>query len=147
MSQITTLKLLTNVDLTKNYNNTFSFSSLTAQTNFFLSKTAHTFENLTYQRREGTVKVEKNINDIYNINYMMFQNAEYSNKWFYAFITDMEYRNPSTTLITFEIDVMQTWKFEMDIKESFVEREHVDSDSIGEHLVDENLEIGEVINR
>jgi len=145
MSQLTTLRLLKGVDLTKDYTNTFKHSTLSAQTSFFIAKSQHTFENLTYQRREGTIKVNKNVDTLYDINYLMFQNANYSNKWFYAFVVDMEWLSEDTTKVTYEIDVMQTWAFEMDIKQSFVERECVDSDGIGDHLVKENLEIGDLV--
>jgi len=147
MSQLTTLRLLKGVDLTKDYTNTFKHSTLSAQTSFFIAKSQHTFENLTYQRREGTIKVNKNVDTLYDINYLMFQNANYSNKWFYAFVVDMEWLSEDTTKVTYEIDVMQTWAFEMDIKQSFVERECVDNDSIGAHLIEENIDIGPVINR
>ena len=38
---------------------------------------------------------------------MMFQNSAYGDKWFYAFITSVEYVNDVTSNISFEIDVMQ----------------------------------------
>lgn len=75
----------------------------------------------------------------------MYQNENYGNKWFYAFITNMEYDNDYMTNISIETDVYQTWQFDIIFKKSFVEREHVEDDTIGKHTVPESLEHGEYI--
>jgi hypothetical protein len=54
----------------------------------------------------------------------MFQNASYNSKWFYAFVTKLEYVQKNLTYVHFQIDVFQTWKFSMTFKPSFVIREH-----------------------
>lgn len=143
----TVIRLLENVDITSDYTNTFSFASASAQASFFIGKTKYSFTDFTYQRKERTVKVKANIETLWNISYMMFQNSNFGSKWFYAFITDMKYLNDETTEISFEIDVMQTWYFEMDIKNCYVEREHVEDDTIGEHLVEEDLNTGQYLIR
>ncbi len=143
MAELTTVRLLGNVDLSSDYVNTFTFGSESGQSTFFKNKTKHLYENLTYQRREQTIKVKDHIDNLYDSNYLMFQNAEINNKWWYAFITDMKYLNDNTTEVTFEIDVMQTWKWEIEYKESFIEREHVADDTIGKHTLNENVDIGE----
>jgi len=55
----------------------------------------------------------------YDCNYLCFQNGGFGNKWLYAFISDILYINENCTAITFEIDVMQTWLFDFEIKKSF----------------------------
>lgn len=75
----------------------------------------------------------------------MYQNENYGNKWFYAYITNMEYENDGLTNITISTDVWQTWQFDINFKNSFVEREHVNNDTIGANTIDENLNVGEVI--
>jgi hypothetical protein len=76
----------------------------------------------------------------------MYQNSDYSSKWFYAFITRKEYLNPETTAIYFEIDPYQSYQFELNFLPSFVEREHCqrwNSDGTPvTNTVPENLEIG-----
>lgn len=47
------------------------------------------------------------------------------NKWFYAFITNMTYVNDNRTDITITTDVFQTWQFDINFKESFIEREMI----------------------
>ena len=83
--------------------------------------------------------------DIYKCNYMMFRNTAYGNKWFYAFITGIEYVNDNCTNVTFEIDVMQTWFFVHNMDACFVEREHPVTDEIGEHYEPENVDTGEYV--
>ena len=75
----------------------------------------------------------------------MFQNTSFGNKWFYAFITNAEYVNNDAAEITFEIDDMQTWAFDYEVKKSYVEREHSATDQIGDNLIPENLELGDYV--
>ena len=53
----------------------------------------------------------------------MYKNENYSNKWFYAFITGMRYINDNVTEISIATDVFQTWQFDLIYKQSFIERE------------------------
>ena len=84
--------------------------------------------------------------NIYNCNYMMFQNTNYTTKWFYAFITNIEYVNDKVSNVYFTIDVMQTWfLFDCTLKESFVEREHHATDTTNDCLVGENIPTGQMM--
>lgn len=49
------------------------------------------------------------------------------------------------TNIYIETDVFQTWQFDFIYKRSFVEREHVNDDTIGLHTIPEGIETGEYI--
>lgn len=64
-----------------------------------------------------------NIEDLITYNYCMYQNEQFSDKWFYAFITGMRYVNHNMTEISLLTDVFQTWQFDLDFKASFIERE------------------------
>ena len=126
--------------------NQMTFSSATAQYNYFNSLPHITADNFTYQRKDSVIRYPAHIDTILTYNYVMYQNEAYTNKWFYAFITNMEYVNDNMTLITIKTDVYQTWAFDIVWKRSFVEREHVNSDNYGEHTIPENLETGDYIN-
>ena len=80
-------------------------------------------------------------------NYVMFKNKAYGDgtKWFYSFITKIEYLSPNSSKIYIQTDVMQTWMFNYSVKASFVEREHVNDDTVGKHTIPEGLETGEYI--
>ncbi|MDD4438796.1 MAG: hypothetical protein PHS04_12285 [Tissierellia bacterium] len=134
---------LLDTPLDNTYKNQLNFTSVSAQASYFLGRIKHTFDNVTYQRKTSTIKVNKNIDALWNVNYAMYQNSNFTNKWFYAFITKMEYVSAEVTELFIETDVYQTWLFNVTLKPSFVVREHVGDDTPGLHLVDEGLEIGE----
>ena len=144
---ITKLYLL-NVPLENDYVNTLYFGSKKEQSSYFLTKLIRQYDNFTYQRKESIIRIPDHYDNLMNCNYVMYQNSRYSDKWFYAFITDLKYINDNRTDITIETDVIQTWFFDYTVKQSFVEREHVNNDKVGLHTIPENLECGEyIINR
>ena len=136
---------LLNVSITNDYKNQYTFGSVQEQTNFFLSKaTSNHFTSLTFVR-DGIITVEGQIYNLYNANYLMFKNKGFKDKWFYAFITEIEYVDEDTSLIHYELDVFQTWYFDIIYKQSFIVREHVTDDSIGANTLEENLGYGDYI--
>lgn len=126
--------------------NQLTFSNATTQANYFKSLSHDTVQdNCTYLRKEGIIRYPKNIDSIIQYNYVMYKNENFSDKWFYAFIENMEFANPNMTNIKIKTDVFQTWQFDITYKASFVEREHVNSDNYAEHTIPEGLETGEYI--
>ena len=123
--------------------NQLTFANTTAQFNYFNSLPKLTVDNFTYQRKDGTIRYGANFDDIIEYNYVMYRNEAYSNKWFYAFITGMEYLNDNVTAIAIKTDVWQTWQFDLTFKRTFIEREHVNDDTIGANTIDEGLELGD----
>lgn len=141
----TVVKVLRNVPLDDTYTDTRWFSSVGDQTGFFNGKAKYTFTDLTYQRVNNgiaqprvalTCRVPMIADNLYDCNYIMFQNTNYGSKWFYAFIKQVNYINPNNTEIVYEIDYLQSFMFELQIKASFVEREHA---SAAEDLAFANL--------
>lgn len=142
----TTIKILHNVPLNDRQEHTIYFADSSAQSSYFSGLAKYTFEEQTYQRvKRGYIRIAKNAESLYDCNYLMFQNSAFGNKWFYAFIKSAEYINNGVSEIEFEIDVMQTWFFDYELQECFVEREHSATDVAGEHTLDENLELGDYI--
>ena len=147
------VRILYNVPLDNTYRNTIDFASagtsklqrLSAQQTYFMGMTKYMFTDFSYQRMERRIRVPVNIEQLYNCNYVMYQNKNFTNKWFYAFITDLEYANPEMTWVTIETDVFQTWLTEMEWKQSFILREHVEDDTPGNHLIPEDLDFGEYV--
>ena len=125
--------------------NQINFANATAQYNYFASLPKLVIDNCTYQRKDDVMRLPYHIDDIINYNYVMYRNEAYGNKWFYAFITNMEYSSDHMTFVTIKTDVFQTWQFDLSYKKSFVEREHVNSDTIGEHTIPENFELGDYV--
>ena len=139
------IKLLADVPIDSSFDHTLWFESANAQYNYFNSKAVRTFTNVSYTRKgRGYIKVEAPADQLYACNYMMYQNTTYSNKWFYAFC-QVEYVNDTTSAVTFKIDNIQTWLFEFkdNMGQCFIERQHSETDEIGDNLVPEGLETGD----
>ena len=128
------------------YFNNLTFSNTTSQLTYFNSLPNTGISDATYQRKDGVIRYPALIDNIISYNYCMYQNENFGNKWFFAFITNMEYSNEGMTLITIETDVWQTYQFDITFKKSFVEREHVNDDTVGLHTLPEGLETGEYIS-
>lgn len=140
-----TIYLLQRIPLRPDLNMTiYPWASRETQFNWFLKHKLYTYEGIT-RVRGNTVMVEIETDRVLHCNYMMFQNKGYSNKWFYAFVTNVEFVNDITTRLTFQLDLFQSWCFDWDIQPCFVDREHVNDDTIGANTVPENLEHGEYI--
>ena len=138
---MTELRLL-QVNLENDYNHTLWFQTFKEQKSYFDSRVRQTFTDFTYQIKDQTVRIPAHYDSMVKCNYIMYRNTNIS-KWFYAFITDVEYVNDSLTLLHIETDVMQTYMFDYTVKSSFIEREHVAGDQIGAHTYPEQLETGD----
>lgn len=146
MTPICSCKVCRNVPLDSSYKDTLTFASVSAQISYFTGKAKYSYSNLTPIRMQNGIRLPVKADEIYDCNYIMFQNTNFGTKWFYAFIREINYINPNESIINFEIDVMQTWMFDYTVKPSFVEREHINDDSIGNNLIPENLEIGDYVS-
>lgn len=127
-------------------NNQLTFASKQAQFNYFNSLPKLLMEDATYQRKDNVVRYAGLFDDLISYNYCMYRNNNFSNKWFYAYIKNINFVNPNMTEIELETDVFQTWQFDIVYKRMFVEREHVNNDTRYKHLTDEGLDYGEYIN-
>ena len=125
--------------------NQITFSNSSAQQNYFNSLPKLEVQDFTYQRKDGTVRFPAVFDDIRNYNYCMYRNVNYTNKWFYCFIENMQYINDNVTEIKLKQDVWQTWQFSVTFKDSYVIRHHVSNDEVGAHTIPEGLEYGEYV--
>lgn len=126
--------------------NQLIFKDKTAQEKYFKNATGlRTIEDCTYIRKDGILRVPVNIETIRRDNYVYYQNPQYHDRIFYAFIESMEYVNNETTFIKLKTDYWQTYQFDIRYRTVFVERETVGSDSVGEHTYPEGLETGELV--
>lgn len=139
-------------DLENDYRNTLTFASATAQRNYFVGDpndsssygiATKMYNEFTYLRLEHAIKVDDLIDNIDTNNYLVLLN---NSKYYYYFITSMEYIDSETTKIHIELDVMQTYLFDIVYKPTFVEREHVVDDVAGKHTIPEGLETGEFVS-
>lgn len=140
----------TNLFLLKNPNNLsnenqLTFANATAQYNYFSSLQKLMVDDFTYQRKDYSIRYPACVDDIIDYNYVMYQNEAYTDKWYYAYIKQMRWVNDKVTDIIIETDPFQTFMFDLVYKASFVEREHVNNDTIGLHTIPEDLDTGEYV--
>ena len=149
----TNVRLLSGVPFYNDYKDTRWFDTKAQQTAYFLNRACpKSMQQVTFQRFEDKtyIAVSAPIDDLRSVNYLMFQNAKTYDKWFYAFVTKLEYKNTGTTYVHFQLDVLQTWRFDYGFKPSFVLREHTplwyaDGTPV-RNTVPEQLNYGEAYN-
>ena len=121
------------------------FANATAQYNYFYGLTKKIMDDATYQRKDGRLYFDGDFDTCVNYNYCMYRNTGYSNKWFYAFVTDMRFENNNCCSCRLVTDVFQTWMFDVTYKYSFIERyiPSKNSDTIGAFTYPEGFELGD----
>lgn len=140
------IRLLHNVPLDANYEHTIYWTDKSAQMNYFLSKVKKSIADATYQRvNKGTCRVGANAESLYDVNYMMFQNWNFGNKWFYAFVDKVDYINDNVSEISYTLDEMQTWATDYVPNQCFVVREHPDTDNVGDNITPEPITASEYV--
>lgn len=139
--------ILKNVPLEPSFDHTIWFDSPEQQATAFTTYAlAFYFNKVSYQRYPRPyITLDKTADDLFDCNYMMFRNTAYGTKWFYAFITQIEYISNTTSRIYYTIDPMQTYLFDVNAGECWVEREHAMTDAIGDNLIPESFELGEYV--
>lgn len=100
----------------------------------------------SFIRTTGNISTDFLYEDVLKANYIAFQNYDYSNKWFFAFIDDVIYKGEKNTEIVYTIDAYTTFHEDITYSNCFVVREHVNDDTIGKNIVPENLDVGELVN-
>lgn len=139
--------ILKDVPLDVTFDHSMWWPNKEAQISGFMSKIKYRFTEQSYQRAtKNSIRVEILCDRLYDCNYIMFQNTSFSNKWFYAFITNLNYLGNDVTEITYQIDPIQTWFFEFELAESFVIREHSETDAIGDNVMPEAVPMGDYIH-
>ena len=136
--------LCNNINLDKDYRNVLDYSE-EQMLSLCKSKAVAIKNDYSFIRTTGEILVDFTYEQCLNANYIAFQNKDYSNKWFFAWIDNVNYSSDSATKITYVIDAWSTWFSKLQIGKSFVLREHVIDDSIGANTFPENLETGEYI--
>lgn len=127
------------------YTNVLSFKKDdNARANYFIGKTVHNLTDdsgYSYVKGNRALRVNINKEKLYNVNYMMFQNANFGNKWFYAFITKINYINANVSELKFTIDVWQSWESAIEFGTSYIKRQHIKKtdDVLGANLKPENF--------
>lgn len=136
--------LLKGVPLVQDGSHTILFQSRSAQESYFREFTHKSYNDQSYIGKLNGIEIDANAGEVFDCNYLMFNNRNTgANRWFYCFIEAVNYITQETTEILYRIDPVQSYLFEMEIEPCFVEREHTETDEIGNNLVPDNIEYGE----
>lgn len=136
------------IKLDREYNNVLNYT--TEQMLTLLRSNSHIINeanNYSFIRNSrNTIFVGFSYNECLQANYIAFQNPDYSNKWFFAWIDEVIFKGSTNGCeITFTIDSWATWFEKVTTKPCFVVREHTNNDTIGANTIEEGLNVGEVI--
>ena len=136
--------LCKNIKLDREYKNVINYSENDLVS---LCRTNKIDEKLGYSyiRNQNAIQTNFTIEQCLQANYIAFQNPDYSNKWFFAFIDDVKYIGDNNTEISYTIDEWSTWFNKITIADCFVVREHVNDDTPGLHTIPEGLELGDYV--
>lgn len=136
------------VPLTPDCKNQLKFRHPNTQFEYFrYTPGATAYQNCSYIRKDNVLEVPGNFDELSQFNYCMYQNKDYSGKWYYCFILKHIYVNDNVTRLVIATDYWQTYCFDISFKMSFIEREMLSTqdDVPGANLEPEGLEIGEPI--
>lgn len=118
--------LVENAIIDQNCTHTITFKNSSEQLDYWSSLTKYSVENVTYIRRSSQcIRVDYSLDELQKINYLYYR-AKEDSKLYYCFVTNKEYYSDNTTYIYFVTDVMQTYQFDYEVKQSFVLQEHCD---------------------
>lgn len=128
----------------RDYNNVLSYTE-SGMISLLNQNRVASASDFSFIRNNGTLIVDIKYEICLTANYIAFQNPDYSNKWFFAWIDDVQYIGENSTQISYTVDSWSTWFEYWNAKPCFIVREHVNNDNIGSHLVDEGLNTGECV--
>lgn len=116
--------LCTISELDREYKNVLDFASLASQTAWFDKQIQKmTAGNYIVDSEQESYVLKCTLKEIEKFDYLFLRDA--TNKRFYYFITKKHYKTSETCIVEVELDVWSTYLFDFYLKESFVERCHV----------------------
>lgn len=129
--------------------NVQSYNSRAEQISTIQGLLTHKYEHINIIRRD-TDLILKGVNeDLTQCNYLMYQNADISNKWYFSFIDNVQYNSLNSVIISHTIDVWQTYQFDITYYKNLILRAHVakSSDTVGRWLAPEPINVAPEFER
>lgn len=135
-----------NIKIDKDYKNVLNYSE-SNMLDLVLNQNHLVNQDTTYQfiNVNNKIRVNFTYQECLQANYIAFQNPNYSNKWFFGWIENVEFKSNNCCEITYIVDAWSTWFSYWEQKPCYVIREHVSNDTIGLHTIPENLELGDYV--
>lgn len=146
------LWLISANELDSDYNHIPWFKSTTTQGEYFRVRTLHVLDDYMYQRKSNLVfNIDKTLNELDRVNYLLTFNDD-GKKYFY-FVINKEYVSDYVTKVYLQLDVIQTYMFDIQFNDCLIEREHCNRWLKYENgkvepiqwIEDENIDTGEYV--
>lgn len=135
-----------NIKLDKNYKSVLGYTE-TQMLSMLTNSSNLVYQASDYQfiRETGVIKVSVSYGTCVQANYIAFQNYNYSNKWFFAFIDKIEMKGENCTYIYYTVDSFSTWFEYWTASPCYIVRQHATTDVAGDNTVPEGQELGEYV--
>lgn len=133
------IKLYKGYKYDNKYDYVKGFASSEAQTSWFNSQRYESIDDHNYVRNNNIVKVDYSLDTLreMGVNYLSYNNGD---RIIYCFIVFKEYIGYNTTALHLEVDVFQTYMFDFNFQNSFIERKKCEINEITDF--DEGLFLG-----
>ena len=129
--------------------NVQSYKSRAEQISAIQGLLTHKYEHINIIRRDSDLILKGVNEDLTQCNYLMYQNADISNKWYFAFIDNVQYNSLNSVIISHTIDVWQTYQFDITYYKNLILRAHVakSADTVGRWLAPEPINVAPEFER
>lgn len=129
--------------------NVQSYNSRAEQISAIQGLLTHKYEHINIIRRDSDLILKGVNEDLTQCNYLMYQNADISNKWYFAFIDNVQYNSLNSVIISHTIDVWQTYQFDITYYKNLILRAHVakSTDTVGRWLAPEPISVAPEFER
>lgn len=129
--------------------NVQSYESRAVQISTIQGLLVHKYEHINIIRRDSDLILKGVNEDLTQCNYLMYQNADISNKWYFAFIDKVKYNSLNSVIISYTIDVWQTYQFDITYYKNLILRSHVAKadDIVGRWLAPEPITVAPEFER
>lgn len=129
--------------------NVQSYNSRAEQISAIQGLLTHKYEHINIIRRDSDL-ILKGVNEnLTQCNYLMYQNKDISDKWYFSFIDNVQYNSLNSVIISHTIDVWQTYQFDITYYKNLILRAHVakSADTVGRWLAPEPISVAPEFER
>lgn len=129
--------------------NVQSYNSRAEQISTIQGLLSYKYERINIIRRDSDLILKGVNEDLTQCNYLMYQNKDISNKWYFAFIDNIQYNSLNSVIISHTIDVWQTYQFDITYYKNLILRAHVakSADTVGRWLAPEPINVAPEFER
>lgn len=129
--------------------NVQSYNSRAEQISTIQGLLSNKYEHINIIRRDSDLILRGVNEDLTQCNYLMYQNKDISDKWYFAFIDNVQYNSLNSVIISHTIDVWQTYQFDITYYKNLILRAHVakSADTVGRWLAPEPISVAPEFER